>query len=128
MDVGIAVAEGEVTVGVGIGASAVEIVGDVGVGSTVGTEAGIVVGGAVGRLVTGETSLGIGSGIGEDAGVAVPSSASFSATPWSFSAVMSRISWPFPPQARVVRRVKITRMLIKICTRLEFSMKVKHPH
>jgi len=148
MDAGTADAEGGVTVGIGIGASAVGIVGDVGVGSTVGTsggvgvastvgtergikvavstEAGIVVGGAVGRLVTGETSVGIDSGVGEDAGVTVPSSANFSATPSSFSAAISRISWPLPPQERL-RRVKNTNVRDKSCTRLEVGIKGKPP-
>ena len=121
--------------GVGVG-STVGTSGGVGVASTVGTEggikvavsteAGIVVGGAVGRLVTGETSVGIDSGVGEDAGVTVPSSASFSATPSSFSAAISRISWPLPPQERL-RRVKNTNVRDKSCTRLEVGIKGKPP-
>jgi hypothetical protein len=71
--------------------------------------------------------VAIGSGSGVSVGAVVASGASFSATPSSFSAAVSRIPWPFSPQARV-RRVKIRRIIVKSCTRLEVGIKVNPPH
>ena len=117
MDAGIADAEGGVTVGTEIGALVVGIVGGVsvsfterargGIGVVLATETGGVMAGTVGRLVMEETSVGIVSGVCDGVGIGVPSSASSSASPSSFSAAISRISWPLPPQERL-KRVKNT--------------------
>jgi len=102
----------------------------VGTGPAVCSDVGIGVG--VGNTgadpIEGEgADVAIGSGSGVSVGAVVASGASFSATPSSFSAAVSRIPWPFSPQARV-RRVKITRIIVKSCTRLEVGIKVNLPH